>query len=93
MSKYGSSSLIFALLFGLWSVYKSKISFSRYVGKNYSNAQEAMEESMRSFYSQSFSCHTLPTPVVGQLVAIRDGDEFARAQVIEIMSPKEVKVT
>lgn len=49
---------------------------------------------MRSFYSQSSTCHSLPNPVVGQLVAVRgeDGDELARAQVIEVIAPNKIKV-
>ncbi|KAM8772193.1 tudor domain-containing protein 7A [Acanthopagrus schlegelii] len=66
----------------------------RYVGESYSNAQEAMEEAMHSFYSQSSSHHTRSNPVVGQLVAVRgeDGDELARAQVMEVMGCDKVKV-
>ncbi|XP_036941440.1 tudor domain-containing protein 7A isoform X2 [Acanthopagrus latus] len=66
----------------------------RYVGESYSNAQEAMEEAMHSFYSQSSSHHTRCNPVVGQLVAVRgeDGDELARAQVMEVMGCDKVKV-
>ncbi|XP_070775926.1 tudor domain-containing protein 7A [Enoplosus armatus] len=66
----------------------------RYVGENYSNAQEAMEEAMRSFYSQSSTHRPLSNPVVGQLVSVRgeDGDELARAQVMEVMAPNKVKV-
>ncbi|XP_042340663.1 tudor domain-containing protein 7A isoform X2 [Plectropomus leopardus] len=66
----------------------------RYVGENYSNAQEAMEEAMCSFYSQSSTQHPLSKPVVGQLVAVRgeDGDEMARAQVMEVTAPDKVKV-
>ncbi|XP_040000859.1 tudor domain-containing protein 7A isoform X2 [Xiphias gladius] len=66
----------------------------RYVGENYSNAQEAMEDAMRSFYSPCYSHRLLSNPVVGQLVAVRgeDGDELARAQVMEVMAPNKVKV-
>ncbi|XP_054460020.1 LOW QUALITY PROTEIN: tudor domain-containing protein 7A [Anoplopoma fimbria] len=66
----------------------------RYVGENYSNAQEAMEEAMHSFYSQSSAHHPLSKPVVGQLVAVRgeDGEELARAQVVHVMVPNKVKV-
>ncbi|KAK2815923.1 hypothetical protein Q5P01_026390 [Channa striata] len=66
----------------------------RYVGENYSNAQEAMEDEMRSFYSHSSIYRPLPNPVVGQLVAVRgeDGDELARAQVMEFMDFNKVKV-
>lgn len=72
-----------------------KLSLFRYVGENYSNAQEAMEDTMQSFYSQISNQHRLVTPAVGQLVAIRgeDGDELARAQVLEVMAPNKVKVT
>ncbi|XP_038569830.1 tudor domain-containing protein 7A isoform X1 [Micropterus salmoides] len=66
----------------------------RYVGENYSNAQEAMEEAMRSFYSQKSTHHPLSNPSVGQLVAVRgeDGDELARAQVMEVTATDKVKV-
>lgn len=66
----------------------------RYVGEDYSNAQEAMEETMQCFYSQSSTHQHLSNPLVGQLVAIRggDGDEVARAQVLEVMALDEVKV-
>ncbi|CAK6976620.1 tudor domain-containing protein 7A [Scomber scombrus] len=66
----------------------------RYVGENYSNAQEAMEEAMRSFYSQGSSHSPLSNPVVGQLVAVRaeDGDEMARAQFTEFSTHGKVKV-
>ncbi|XP_029290173.1 LOW QUALITY PROTEIN: tudor domain-containing protein 7A [Cottoperca gobio] len=66
----------------------------RYVGENYSNSQEAMEEAMRTFYSQRSNHRLLSKPVVGQLAAVRgeDGDEFARAQVMEVMSPNKVTV-
>nr|XP_046264610.1 tudor domain-containing protein 7A isoform X2 [Scatophagus argus] len=66
----------------------------RYVGENYSNAQEAMEDAMLFFYSQSSTHCPLSNPVVGQLVAVRgeDGDELARAQVVEVLAPDQVKV-
>ncbi|XP_027139011.1 tudor domain-containing protein 7A isoform X1 [Larimichthys crocea] len=66
----------------------------RYVGENYSNAQEAMEDAMHSFYSQRSAHPPLSDPVVGQLVAVRgeDGKEMARAQVMEVMAQNKVKV-
>ncbi|KAM8879216.1 tudor domain-containing protein 7A [Spinachia spinachia] len=66
----------------------------RYVGENYSIAQEAMEEAMHSFYSQSSTQRPLPEPVVGQLVAVQgeDGEELARAQVIGVIPPSQFKV-
>ncbi|KAM7393995.1 hypothetical protein PAMP_020824 [Pampus punctatissimus] len=67
----------------------------RYVGDNYSSAQEAMEDAMYSFYIQGSTHHPLSNPVVGQLVAVRgeDGDELARAQLIEVIDMDKVKVT
>uniref|UniRef100_A0A3Q3J6R4 Tudor domain-containing protein 7B n=2 Tax=Monopterus albus TaxID=43700 RepID=A0A3Q3J6R4_MONAL len=64
----------------------------RYVGENYSNAQEAMEELMCSFYSQHSS--PLSNPVVGQLVAVRgeDGDELARGQILKVVAPNRFQV-
>ncbi|XP_059192805.1 tudor domain-containing protein 7B-like isoform X2 [Centropristis striata] len=66
----------------------------RYVGQNYSNAQEAMEEAMSALYNHSSTNHTLSKPVAGQLVAVRgeDGEELARAQVMEVLAPDKVKV-
>lgn len=71
------------------------VSLFRYVGENYSNAQEAMEDAMHSFYSQRSAHPPLSDPVVGQLVAVRgeDGKEMARAQVMEVMAQNKVKVT
>uniref|UniRef100_A0A665TH26 Tudor domain containing 7 a n=1 Tax=Echeneis naucrates TaxID=173247 RepID=A0A665TH26_ECHNA len=66
----------------------------RYVGENYSNAQEAMENAMCSFYSQGALQQHPSKLVVGQLVAIRgeDGEEMARAQVMEVKATHKVKV-
>lgn len=80
----------------LWDMLHSlKMSLLRYVGENYSNAQEAMEEVMHSFYSQSSAQHPLTNPTVGQLVAVRgeEGEELARAQVMEVIAPGKVKVS
>nr|XP_057921530.1 tudor domain-containing protein 7A [Doryrhamphus excisus] len=66
----------------------------RYVGEGYSNAQEAMEDAMLSFYRHSSTLHPLSNPVVGQLIAVKGegGDELARAQVTEVMNLNKVKV-
>ncbi|XP_054897717.1 tudor domain-containing protein 7A isoform X3 [Poeciliopsis prolifica] len=66
----------------------------RYVGKNYSDAQEAMEDIMQTFYSRNPTKRRVSNPAVGQLVAIsgEDGDEVARAQVTEILDSNKVKV-
>ncbi|KAM3622695.1 uncharacterized protein V6R79_002113 [Siganus canaliculatus] len=65
----------------------------RFVGDSYSNAQEAMEEAMHAFYSQR-SARRLSNPTVGQLAAVRgeDGEEVARAQVVEVLASNKVKV-
>ncbi|TNN64370.1 Tudor domain-containing protein 7B [Liparis tanakae] len=66
----------------------------RYVGDKYSNAQEAMERAMHTFYSQSTTHLPLSKPVVGQLVAVRgqDGEELSRAQVLGVLAHNKVKV-
>ncbi|XP_038146649.1 tudor domain-containing protein 7A [Cyprinodon tularosa] len=66
----------------------------RYVGDNYSNAQKTMEDMMQTFYSQNSRRHPVSNPEVGQLVAVKveDGDEMARAQVMEVMTSNMVKV-
>ncbi|XP_056265628.1 tudor domain-containing protein 7A isoform X2 [Pseudoliparis swirei] len=66
----------------------------RYVGEKYSNAQEAMERAMHTFYSQSATHRPLSKPVVGQLVTVRgqDGEELSRAQVLGVMAHNTVKV-
>ncbi|KAG7497216.1 hypothetical protein JOB18_033607 [Solea senegalensis] len=66
----------------------------RYIGENYSRAQEFMEDEMREFYSQDQSTPTpLASPCSGQLVAVRaeEEEEILRAQICEVMADK-VKV-
>ncbi|KAM9856959.1 tudor domain-containing protein 7A [Aulostomus maculatus] len=66
----------------------------RYVGDDYSNAQEAMEDAMRSFYILNSTHHHLSKPVIGQLVAARGEEEndLARAQITEVTTPDMVKI-
>ncbi|CAL9700501.1 unnamed protein product [Knipowitschia caucasica] len=65
----------------------------RYVGKNYSNAQEAMEEAMRCFYGERLAGYSLSKVTIGQLVAVKEEDEeVARAQIMEVINPQKVKV-
>ncbi|XP_016890620.1 tudor domain-containing protein 7A isoform X3 [Cynoglossus semilaevis] len=67
----------------------------RYVGENYSTAQEALEDTMRLFYTQCSRQHRVVSSLaVGQLVAVRgeDGEEIARGQVMEVMAFNKVKV-
>ncbi|XP_068178460.1 tudor domain-containing protein 7A [Antennarius striatus] len=65
----------------------------RYVGENYSDRQEAMEDTMLSFYNQNPALCPISDLVVGQLVAVREqDDDITRAQVINIMAPDKVKL-
>ncbi|XP_029621712.1 tudor domain-containing protein 7B-like, partial [Salmo trutta] len=65
----------------------------RYIGEGYSQALEAMEESMTTVYSQISAQRLLPFPSAGQLAAVKaqGGEEVVRAQVCEVMTDK-VKV-
>ncbi|XP_045061956.1 tudor domain-containing protein 7A isoform X2 [Coregonus clupeaformis] len=65
----------------------------RYIGKGYSQALEAMEESMKTVYSQLSVQRLLPFPSAGKLAAVKveGGEEVVRAQVCEVMTDK-VKV-
>ncbi|KAJ8001014.1 hypothetical protein DPEC_G00186410 [Dallia pectoralis] len=60
----------------------------RYIGEDYSQAQEAMEESMRTFYSQPSTQRPLSSSSPGQLAAVKveGGEEVVRAQVCETMT-------
>ncbi|CAL8333172.1 unnamed protein product [Lota lota] len=66
----------------------------RYVGEDYSKAQESMENAMLAFYTQSPSPDTVSSPAIGQLAAVigEAGDELARVQVIEVMTSDKIKV-
>lgn len=65
----------------------------RYIGENYSKAQEKLEDEMREFYRQDNTKIVLTSPSPGQLTAVRaeEEDEILRAQVCEVMTDK-VKV-
>ncbi|XP_057192988.1 tudor domain-containing protein 7B isoform X2 [Triplophysa rosa] len=65
----------------------------RYIGENYSKAQEKLEDEMREFYRQDNTKIVLTSPSPGQLTAVRaeEEDEILRAQVCEVM-PDKVKV-
>lgn len=73
---------------------KMTVVLFRYVGVNYSNALEAMEDAMLAVYNQSSNLSPISNPVVGQLVAVRGQgeDEVTRAQVMEIRTPDNIKV-
>ncbi|XP_058027719.1 tudor domain-containing protein 7 isoform X2 [Ahaetulla prasina] len=55
----------------------------RYVGANYSGAQESMEEEMKDWYSRNASVLQIQSPKVGQVVAaLAEEDAWLRAQII-----------
>ncbi|XP_063150883.1 tudor domain-containing protein 7 [Candoia aspera] len=55
----------------------------RYVGANYSAAQEAMEDEMKDWYNQNSSALQIQSPRVGQIVAaLAEEDAWLRAQIV-----------
>lgn len=65
----------------------------RYVGEEYSQALEKMEEAMLEFYHSTGAGLTLACPTIGQLVAVALDDETVlRAQVHQITG-NDVKVS
>ncbi|OXB81751.1 UNVERIFIED_CONTAM: hypothetical protein H355_010312 [Colinus virginianus] len=64
----------------------------QYVGKDYSKAQEQMEDNMKAYYSQNSTVLQITFPSVGQLVAVRTEEEaWLRAQIISV-EDKRLKV-
>ncbi|NXJ08229.1 TDRD7 protein, partial [Odontophorus gujanensis] len=56
-----------------------------YVGKDYSNAQEQMEDNMKAYYSQNSTVLQITSPSVGQVVAVRTEEEaWLRARIISV---------
>ncbi|XP_067409438.1 tudor domain-containing protein 7 isoform X2 [Emydura macquarii macquarii] len=57
----------------------------RYVGKDYSAAQELMEDEMKEYYSQNPTILQMQSVSIGQLVAVHaEEDAWLRAQIISI---------
>ncbi|XP_049651152.1 tudor domain-containing protein 7 isoform X5 [Accipiter gentilis] len=57
----------------------------RYVGKDYSSAQEQMEDDMKAYYSQNSTASLAQSLSVGQLVAVHaEEDAWLRARVISL---------
>ncbi|KFQ24287.1 Tudor domain-containing protein 7, partial [Merops nubicus] len=57
----------------------------RYVGKDYSSAQEQMEDDMKGYYSQNSTVSVAESLSVGQLVAVHaEEDAWLRAQIISL---------
>uniref|UniRef100_A0A3B4ECD3 HTH OST-type domain-containing protein n=1 Tax=Pygocentrus nattereri TaxID=42514 RepID=A0A3B4ECD3_PYGNA len=64
----------------------------RYVGEDYSKALEKMEDAMSEFYRNNGAGLSLPSPTIGQLVAVALEDESVlRAQVHQVTT-ENVKV-
>ncbi|XP_054034860.1 tudor domain-containing protein 7 isoform X2 [Dryobates pubescens] len=61
----------------------------RYVGKDYSSAQEQMEDDMKAFYSQNSRVSVAHVLSVGQLVAVHaEEDAWLRARIISLEDNK-----
>ncbi|XP_074850599.1 tudor domain-containing protein 7 isoform X2 [Carettochelys insculpta] len=57
----------------------------RYVGKDYSAAQELMEDEMKEYYSQNPAVLLMQSVTIGQLVAVHvEEDAWLRAQIISV---------
>ncbi|NXS51856.1 TDRD7 protein, partial [Brachypteracias leptosomus] len=57
----------------------------RYVGKDYSSAQEQMEDDMKGYYSQNSTVAVAQSLSVGQLVAVHaEEDAWLRARIISL---------
>uniref|UniRef100_A0A8C0JER7 Tudor domain-containing protein 7 n=1 Tax=Chelonoidis abingdonii TaxID=106734 RepID=A0A8C0JER7_CHEAB len=57
----------------------------RYVGKDYSAAQELMEDEMKEYYSQNPTVLLMQSVSIGQLVAVHaEEDSWLRAQIISV---------
>ncbi|XP_075787313.1 tudor domain-containing protein 7 isoform X1 [Pelodiscus sinensis] len=64
----------------------------RYVGKDYSAAQELMEDEMKDYYSQNPTALLMQSVSIGQLVAVyAEEDAWLRAQIIS-MEDNRIKV-
>lgn len=61
------------------------VKYCRYVGKDYSSAQEQMEDDMKAYYSQNSTVSLAQSPTVGQLVAVHaEEDAWLRARIISL---------
>lgn len=63
---------------------------NRYIGEEYSKAQEKLEDDMKEFYRQDNTRKPLISASSGQLAAViaEDAEEILRAQVCEVKSDK-----
>lgn len=61
------------------------VKYCRYVGKDYSSAQEQMEDEMKAYYSQNSTLSPAQSLSVGQLVAVHaEEDAWLRARIISL---------
>ncbi|NXF54578.1 TDRD7 protein, partial [Oceanites oceanicus] len=61
------------------------VKYCRYVGKDYSCAQEKMEDDMKAYYSQNSTVSLAQSLRVGQLVAVHaEEDAWLRARIISL---------
>ncbi|NXL51277.1 TDRD7 protein, partial [Podilymbus podiceps] len=61
------------------------VKYCRYVGKDYSSAQEQMEDDMKAYYSQNSTVSLAQSLSVGQLVAVHtEDDAWLRARIISL---------
>lgn len=59
--------------------------YCRYVGKDYSSAQEQMEDEMKAYYNQNSTVSPAQSLSVGQLVAVHaEEDAWLRARIISL---------
>ncbi|NXD87398.1 TDRD7 protein, partial [Halcyon senegalensis] len=56
----------------------------RYVGKDYSSAQDQMEDDMKGYYSQNSTVSVAHSLSVGQLVAVHAEEDWLRARIISL---------
>ncbi|NXG75998.1 TDRD7 protein, partial [Baryphthengus martii] len=56
----------------------------RYVGKDYSCAQDQMEDDMKGYYSQNSTASVAHSLSVGQLVAVHAEEDWLRARIISL---------
>ncbi|XP_072215834.1 tudor domain-containing protein 7 isoform X2 [Excalfactoria chinensis] len=63
----------------------------RYVGKDYSGAQEQMEDKMKAYYSKNSTVSQITFPSVGQHVVVHTEEAWLRAQIISV-EDKKLKV-
>ncbi|NWW91624.1 TDRD7 protein, partial [Rhynochetos jubatus] len=61
------------------------VKYCRYVGKDYSSAQEQMEDDMKTYYSQNRAVSLAQPLGVGQLVAVHaEEDAWLRARIVSL---------